>query len=282
MSVELQVGFSPCPNDTFMFHALVHGLVKVDGVRFAPVLLDIETLNQRALDPERRLAVTKLSLPALARCSDHYRVLSAGAALGRGCGPLVVRAAARTELRELGDLRHQRVAIPGELTTAFLLLRCFGPAAFETVTMGFEQILPAVARGAVDAGLVIHESRFTFADHGLVRVADLGALWEADTGLPLPLGVICAARELGEDLCLGLEKGLRRSIEAARRDPAASWSYVREHSQELSRAVCEQHIALYVNEFSVDLGAAGRRAIATLLERGAAVGFLPRGAAAPW
>jgi 1,4-dihydroxy-6-naphthoate synthase len=281
MTPKIGIGYSPCPNDTFMFHALISGAVP--GPALAPWLADIEALNERALADEDPLPISKLSVHALAHASARYTVLSAGAALGRGCGPLVVaRPGAlpedpREALRRLASLR---VAIPGRYTTAQLLLRSLAPAPRETVALRFEAILPAVASGQVDAGLIIHESRFTYARHGLVAVADLGALWEADTGLPLPLGVIAIRRER-EALASAVEAGIRRSIAAAWADPQASAAYVRAHAQEMDPEVCRQHIALYVNEFSLELGAEGRAAIDALLARGREAGLLPAGPS-PW
>lgn len=279
---ELALGFSSCPNDTFMFHALVTGLVEAPGVRFAPVIEDIEALNLRAMDPDRRLPITKLSASALARLTDHYTVLDAGAALGRGCGPLVVRSAGCEDLRELGDLEGKRIAIPGVHTTANLLLRiATEQARFESVVMRFEQIMPAVAAGLVDAGLIIHESRFTYPQHGLVELADLGVIWEQRTGRAIPLGMIAVARELGEPTIAAIEQGLRSSIELAFAEPERSRAWIREYAQELDDEVCRQHIALYVNEFSRSLGSEGRAAIDELLARARASGLLPAGRD-PW
>jgi 1,4-dihydroxy-6-naphthoate synthase len=271
MSGPLRIGFSPCPNDTFMFHALVKGDVQVQGFVVEPWLADIERLNERATggDP---LSVTKLSLNGFAHVADRYAPLRAGATLGRGCGPLVV---ARTSMA-LGDLSGRRVATPGRRTTAHLLLRMFAPAAVELVPMRFESIMPAVAAGEVDAGAVIHEGRFTFAGFGLVEVADLGALWEADTGLPLPLAVIAVRRAPGMPAPGVLEDALRASIRAAQARPDAAADYIRSHAQEMDPDVCRRHIALYVNAYSLELGREGEAAIRTLLARGAAAGILPR------
>jgi 1,4-dihydroxy-6-naphthoate synthase len=257
---ELTFGFSPCPNDTFAFHALVHGLVDAP-FRIRPVLLDIEELNRRAHTSE--LDLTKLSFGALPSVGDRYSMLGSGAALGHGVGPLVVaRNPAALETAAAG-----RIAVPGLETTAFLLLGLLAPALGEVVEMRYDRILEAVAGGEFDAGLIIHESRFTYAEHGLVCVADLGELWEAQTGLPVPLAAICARSDLDEDLRAGAEAAIRASVEHAFADPEASRSYVRAHSQELSDEVCDAHIALYVNEFSIDLGAEGREAIAALTAR---------------
>jgi 1,4-dihydroxy-6-naphthoate synthase len=262
---ELTFGFSPCPNDTFAFHALVHGLVEAPfGVR--PVLLDIEELNVRARSGE--LDLTKLSFGALGSLTETYSMLRSGAALGHGCGPLVVA----REALSLADAAQGRMAIPGRDTTAFLLLRLFAPGVEhgEVAEVRYDRILAAVETGEVDAGLIIHESRFTYADHGLERVADLGELWEARTGLPVPLAAICARRDLDDETRSAAERAIRASVEYAFAHPEASREYVQEHSQELSEDVCRQHIALYVNEFSVDLGAEGLAAIDALTAAAAA------------
>lgn len=260
-----------------MFHGLIFGDVAVPGLRFEPAIADIEALNLRALDPSGALPLTKLSASALAHVCDRYTVLAAGAALGRGCGPLVVRRAADERLGSLADLRERTVAIPGHYTTAHLLLRTFHHEPLEVRVMRFDQIMPAVAEGRVDAGLIIHESRFTYPDHGLVELADLGALWERATGLPIPLGMICAARELEPAIIDAIEDGLRRSVALAFAEPERSRGWIREHAQELDPEVCRRHIELYVNEFSLDLGDEGRAAIDELLARGRASGFLPQG-----
>ncbi len=273
---RLPFGFSPCPNDTFAFWAVVHGAVPTPGLVFEPVLADIEALNERAVSGRDPLAVTKLSMPALARVADRYTVLPAGAALGFGCGPLVVRRA-DSPLRSLDDLASATVAIPGANTTAFLLLKSLGPAPRRVVPMRFHEVMPAVVAGRCDAGLVIHESRFTFRDHGLEQVADLGELWERATGGPLPLGVIAARRELGAATLGRIGAALRASVQLARRSPELPRAWVRQHAQELSRDVQERHIALYVNDHTVDLGAVGRRAIEEMIRRGRAAGVLPEG-----
>ncbi len=274
--IRLGLGYSPCPNDTFLFHALVHGLVPCEGVSFEPWLADVEELNQRALR-ESRLELTKLSVGALAAVSTDYAVLSAGAALGRGVGPLVVGRSPRA----LRELTGRRIAVPGVRTTAFLLLRLFGPRDFEAVEMRFDQILGAVSRGEVDAGLIIHESRFTFRASGLHEIADMGQLWEQDTGLPLPLGVIAASRRLGVELHERIEASLAASVRFAFADPTASRDYVAAHAQAMRADVCAQHIGLYVNEWTVDLGDEGRAAIDALLARGRQLGLLP-GSSSPW
>lgn len=273
---RLRFGFSPCPNDTFAFHAAVHGGAAAHGLELLPELADIEALNERAVAGPDRLEVTKLSLPALARAAAHYAVLPSGAALGFGVGPLVVQrqGAARRSLADLGDAV---VAVPGVHTTAYLLLRSLGPAPRQVVPMRFDRILAAVATGEVDAGLVIHECRFTYRASGLECLADLGELWERHTGGPLPLGVIAARRDLPRTTFAALGAALRASVLAARQDPGASAAYVRAHAQELDAAVQAQHIALYVNEHTVDLGDLGRAAIERLVADGRSRGVLPPG-----
>lgn len=258
---ELSLGFSPCPNDTFIFHALVSGATPVEGVRFTPRLEDVETLNRLALAGE--LDVTKVSYGVVPHLLDRYTLLRSGGALGRGCGPLLV---ARRPL-DRADLREATIAIPGRMTTANLLLRLFGPELAPGREMVYSEIMPAVASGKVDAGLIIHESRFTYPDCGLVKVVDLGEWWERETRSPIPLGGIVARSTLGEPLIGQLEAAIRASVEHAFRHPAASAAYVAEHAQEMDPAVMRQHIELYVNEFSVDVGEEGERAISELLRR---------------
>jgi len=254
----LTFGYSPCPNDTFAFHALAHGLVDAP-FRVHPVLLDIEELNRRAHTGE--LDLTKLSVGAFASVGDRYRLLRSGAALGHGVGPLVV---ARTPM-SLADAVRGRIAIPGRETTAFHLLRLAAPALGDVVELRYDQILRAVEVGDVDAGLIIHESRFTYAAHGLVKVADLGEWWEGQTGLPVPLAGICARNDLDAETVAHAESALRASVQYAFDHPAASRAYVRANSQELSDEVCDAHIKLYVNELSLDVGDDGLRAIARLV-----------------
>lgn len=258
---ELTFGFSPCPNDTFAFHALVHGLVDAP-FRVRPVLLDIEELNRRAHDGAFDL--TKLSVGAFAGVGTRYRMLRSGAALGHGVGPLVV---ARRPM-SLDEAVRDRVAIPGRETTAFRLLRLAAPALDEVVEVRYDRILGAIERGEFEAGLIIHESRFTYQDHGLVKVIDLGDWWERDTGLPVPLAGICARADLDPDLAAAAERAIHDSVAYAFAHRDASRAYVRAHSQEMSDEVCDKHIALYVNAHSLDVGEDGLRAIARLVTAG--------------
>ena len=261
--MKLSFGFTPCPNDAFAFHALVHGIVPAP-FEVEPVLLDIEELNRRAAGAE--LQLSKLSFGAAAAGGASYRLLRSGAALGWGVGPLVVA-------REAGLLEEAaagRVAVPGRETTAFLLLRLAAPALGDVVELRYDRILDAVVAGEVDAGLIIHESRFTYREHGLVAVADLGEWWEGETGLPVPLAGIFARSDLEPDVVDAAEAVIRASVEYAFAHPEASRDYVRSLSHELSDEVCAAHIALYVNASSVDIGDEGLVAIDRLLGRAAA------------
>jgi len=261
--VTLTFGFTPCPNDAFAFHALVHELVPAP-FDVEPVLLDIEELNRRAAGAE--LELSKLSFGAAAAAGDRYRLLRSGAALGRGVGPLVVA-------REAGSLEEAaagRIAVPGRETTAFLLLRLAAPALGDVVELRYDRILDAVVAGEVDAGLIIHESRFTYGEHGLVAVADLGEWWEGETGLPVPLAGIFARSDLEPDVADAAEAAIRASVEYAFANPEASREYVRSLSHEMSDEICAAHIALYVNEHSVDIGDEGLAAIDRLLGRATA------------
>jgi 1,4-dihydroxy-6-naphthoate synthase len=242
----------------------VHGLVPAP-FEVEPVLLDIEELNRRASAGD--LELTKLSFGAAAAAGDRYRLLRSGAALGRGVGPLVV---AREATASLAEAAAGRIAVPGRETTAFLLLRLAVPALDEVVELRYDRILDAVVGGEVDAGLIIHESRFTYGEHGLVAVADLGEWWEGETGLPVPLAGIFARSDLEPELAADAETAIRASVEYAFEHPAASRDYVRSLSHELSDEVCAAHIALYVNEHSVDIGEEGLTAIDRLLGRAAA------------
>lgn len=258
--MTLRFGFTPCPNDAFAFHALVHGLVPAP-FDLDPVLYDIEELNRRSAVGE--LELTKLSFGAAAASGDRYRLLRSGAALGRGVGPLVVG----REPLSLAAAAGGSIAVPGLETTAFLLLRLAAPELGDVVELRYDEILGAVVAGEVDAGLIIHESRFTYHDHGLVAVADLGEWWESDTGLPVPLAGIFARTDLEPELVDAAEAAIRASVEYAFANPDASRDYVRSLAQEMSDDVCAAHIALYVNENSVDIGDEGLVAIERLLGR---------------
>ena len=269
MNRTLTLGYSPCPNDTFIFHALVHGLVPLPGVTLRERLEDVETLNGLAL--EGALDLTKISYHALGHLRDQYALLRSGGALGRGCGPLVVA----REATDMEQLRGRRIAIPGRLTTANLLLQLYGEGFEDVLILSFEKIMSAVRSGTAAAGVIIHESRFTFGTYGLRQVCDLGQWWEEETGLPIPLGGILARRSLGAELISRIDAALRRSVAHAVAHPQLSRDYIKAHSQELADSVIDSHIGLYVNNFSSDLGTEGVAAVEGLFARAEARGIIP-------
>jgi 1,4-dihydroxy-6-naphthoate synthase len=268
--MTLTLGFSPCPNDCFMFDAIVHHRIDPEGLEFAVVIDDVEALNRRAF--ARAIDVTKLSYHALAHCAADYALLDAGSALGRGCGPLLI--AARRITPDEVAAGGLRIAIPGEYTTANLLLSLAFPAARDRTPLVFSDIESAVLDGSFDAGLIIHENRFTYQAKGLTKIIDLGEFWESTTGAPIPLGGIAVKRTLPQDVQLTMNRVMRRSVEFAFANPEASRAFVREHAQEMSEEVMRQHIDLYVNAYSLDLGADGRRAVDELFARARAAGVV--------
>jgi 1,4-dihydroxy-6-naphthoate synthase len=269
--VQLTLAFSPCPNDCFIFDAIVHRRIDLEGLEFVIRLDDVEALNTAAFAGEAD--VTKLSFHAFAYCADRYVLLDAGSALGRNCGPLLIskRPIAPRDVAA-GSLR---IAIPGQFTTANLLMGLAYPQARDKDAMLFSAIEDAVAGGRYDAGVIIHENRFTYAQKGLKKITDLGEWWEEETGAPIPLGGIVIRRSLPDDVRQAANRIVRRSVEYAFANPQASLPYVREHAKEMSEAVMYKHIDLYVNDFSIELGAEGRRAVGMLFERGRAAGTIP-------
>ena len=267
---QLTIGFSPCPNDTFIFCGLVTGRIPHPGLRLQPPFLeDVETLNMWAM--ESRLDITKLSFHALGYVQKEYVLLKAGAALGRGCGPLLV-AARKISPESFAGLT---VAIPGKYTTAAMLLKLFAPDWKKIVVMRFDNIMPAILSGAVDCGVIIHESRFTYREKGLQLVIDLGEWWEKTSGHPIPLGGIVARRALGGDAILNIEGAVQKSISWARRNSRSCWPYIKQYAQELDDAVVNAHIDLYVNAFSDNLGDEGLAAVEFFLHKGRQAGLFP-------
>lgn len=269
--LTLSLGLSPCPNDTFIFHALLEGLVRVPAprpwegdIRFVPHFADVEELNNLAV--AGRLDVTKLSLGAVARIMGAYALFSSGAALGWGCGPLVVAAGPLAP----EQLATASVAVPGLMTTANLLLDLHGGFGGPRRELLFSDIMDAVSRGETALGVIIHEGRFTYASHGLTKILDLGQWWEGACHLPLPLGAIAGKRSLPLSVALAVQEGIAESLRHAWAHPGDSRDFIRAHAQELDDAVTRAHIETFVTAFSEDLGAAGRKAIATLVERSAA------------
>jgi 1,4-dihydroxy-6-naphthoate synthase len=262
---SVQLAYSPCPNDTFVFHAWTHGLL--DGAPPTEVTFaDVDITNTAAERGE--FDVVKVSYAALPWLLKTHMLLPSGGALGRGCGPLVLTRG------DVGDLAGRTVAVPSERSTAYLLFRLWasGQAPARIDVVPFASIMPAVRDGRYDAGLVIHEARFTYPDYGLQALVDLGEWWEKDTGLPIPLGAILARRGLDG---AALSDVLRASVEYAWANPDASRAYVAEHADEMSPDVQRQHIALYVNEFTRDLGEEGYAAVSALLDRAHAAGLTP-------
>lgn len=265
----LSLGYSPCPNDTFIFFGMVHGQIDTEGLTFQERLEDVETLNQLALAGS--LALTKISYHALGHLRRDYYLLRSGGALGRGCGPLVI---ARKPV-DMAQLRGRRIAIPGRLTTANLLLQLYGEGFEQVEILPFHLIMDAVRDGSVDAGVIIHESRFTYQQYGLRQVLDLGAWWEEHTGKPIPLGGILARRDLGQEVVATVDRVLRNSVEFAFANPQLPRQYIKAHAQELADEVIDSHIGLYVNDFSIDLGDEGLAAVTTLLSKAEERGIIP-------
>lgn len=263
--MALKLGISPCPNDTYIFSALIAGRVSLpEGLPpLAAHFADVEELNSQARQggPD----VTKLSASAVADVLDEYVVLHSGGALGRGCGPLLVA----PQPLAPRDLHDASIVVPGFLTTANLLLSLHGGFTGPRCERVFDQVMPALLNGEFDAGVIIHESRFTYADHGLSCVLDLGQWWEEATGAPVPLGVIAARRGLGEENLRGIDAAIRASLEDANAHPDRHMPFVRSRAQEMDDAVLARHIAAFVNEFSLDLGCSGRDAVRRLVTRAA-------------
>ena len=269
--MRLTLGFSPCPNDCFMFDAMVHQRIDLEGLEFDVRMADIEALNAAAFAGQ--IDVTKLSFHAYAYCIGNYVLLNAGSALGRNCGPLLIskRDIAQDEVASGG----LKIAIPGTYTTANFLLSLAFPGATAKSQLLFSAIEGAVLDGTFDAGLIIHENRFTYAAKGLKKIIDLGEYWESETGAAIPLGGIVINRALPEDVQQKMNRIMRRSVEYAFANRTASLPFVRAHAQEMSEGVMYQHIDLYVNDYSVDLGREGRRAVEVLFDRARAVGVIP-------
>jgi Predicted periplasmic solute-binding protein len=256
---RLSLAFSPCPNDTFMFHAMLHGLTDTGGLEFAHHLHDIDALNEFALSG--LFDVTKLSFYAYLKLQDDYSLLDAGAALGFGCGPLLVAKNPEAFTPEA------TIAIPGALTTANLLLKLWNPDIQNTVITRFDTILEGVTAGVYDAGLIIHEGRFIYRNYGCREIIDLGQWWEEKTGLPIPLGCIAIKKTSPEiEQKNAVQTTLRHSIRYAFNHPDKSRSFIKKYAQEMDDDVIAGHIKLYVNEFSLGLGETGERAITTLEE----------------
>ncbi|MBL0343525.1 MAG: 1,4-dihydroxy-6-naphthoate synthase [Bacteroidetes bacterium] len=267
---KITIGFSPCPNDTFIFDALVNGRIATGEFTFNPILADVEELNRMAIHGE--LDVSKISIGAYASASSKYVILDSGSALGKGVGPLLV---SKMPIKK-DEFSKLKVAIPGKFTTANLLLSTFFPEITNKKEVVFSAIEEMVLNDEADAGLLIHEGRFTYSQKGLIKLVDLGEVWEQKRNTPLPLGCIVASRKIEETIRIQISNFIRSSLEFAYKNPEVGKSYIRTHSQEMASEVIDSHIALYVNEFSVNLGTEGKSAIEFLLQQGIDSGILPQ------
>ncbi len=275
------LAYSTCPNDTFIFHALTNGLIPTGNINFDITLADVETLNRSAR--EGLFDVTKLSFAAFGFLKDRYALLRTGAALGRGCGPLVIslpcRSFGKSENAKIMKKPNPVVAVPGMGTTAFVLFSLFLKDQFpcvepEILSMPFEKIIPSVKERESDFGVIIHEGRFIYQEMGLASFVDLGQWWEEKTGLPIPLGCIAVKRDLGHKIADTIEKLIGQSIEYAMQNPGAGKTYIKQHAQELDDDVIQEHIKLYVNSFSRDIGEEGETAIHTFFEKAQQAGII--------
>ena len=257
--MRLKLGFSPCPNDTFMFDALVHQKINTEGLDFDFVLADVEQLNTWAF--KGKLDITKLSFNAFSKCISDYILLDSGSALGRGCGPLLITKPGQILMPD------SKIAIPGKYTTANLLLSISNPEYSNKSEIIFSEIEDEVLLGNFDAGLIIHENRFTYKQKGLEKAKDLGDFWEQETGLPLPLGGIVVKREFSFEIQKKIDRVLRKSIEYAFKNRDSSLDFVKSHAQEMAATVIDSHIALYVNNYSISLEENGRQAVRLLFQK---------------
>ncbi|WP_183575881.1 menaquinone biosynthesis family protein [Mucilaginibacter sp. X5P1] len=279
--MKLSLGFSPCPNDTFIFDALIHHKIDTEGLEFEVFYNDVETLNQKAFRGE--LDITKLSYHAFAYIADKYVLLDAGSALGFGVGPMLISDfeisisdLQKNQIRDrTSEIRNPLIGIPGKYTTANFLLGLAFPEATNKQELVFSDIEDAVLEGRVDVGLIIHENRFTYQDKGLKKIIDLGDYWEKQTGCAIPLGGIVANRNLPEAVQHKINRVLRKSVEFAFANPKSGLEFIRSHAQEMSEEVMYKHIDLYVNKYSLDLGEEGKKAIKLLFDTALEKGIIP-------
>lgn len=276
--MKLTLGFSPCPNDTFIFDAMIHQKIDTEGLSFEVSYEDVETLNQKTFKEE--LDISKLSFHAYAYAIENYVLLDAGSALGFGVGPLLI-----CNSKEIADIALKgreeevisdlRVAIPGRYTTANFLLGLAFPKLQNRVLKVFSEIEPALLSNEVDLGLIIHENRFTYQNKGLIKVMDLGDFWEKETGCPIPLGGIVIKRNLSDEIKAKVNRVLRRSVEYAFEHPTSGIEFIRKHAQEMSEEVMYKHIDLYVNKYSLDLGQDGKKAVQVMFEKALSLDLIP-------
>ncbi len=275
--MNLSLGFSPCPNDTFIFDAMIHQKIDTEGLSFEVVFDDVETLNQKAFRAD--LDITKLSYHAYAYLTENYVLLHSGSALGFGVGPLLICNKNEYSSLDMESLRHQasnlRIGIPGKYTTANFLLSIAFPEAKNKIEMKFFEIESALLNNQIDLGVIIHENRFTYQDKGLKKIIDLGEYWEDLTHGPIPLGGIMIKRNLPEEIKQKVNRIIRRSVEYAFDHPDSGFDFIRSLSQEMSTEVIKKHIELYVNKFSIDLDELGRKAVETFFKEAHKVGIIP-------
>jgi len=267
--MKLTLGFSPCPNDTFIFDAMVHGRIDTEGLEFDYFLADVEELNRRSFLGE--VHITKVSYHAYAYIAENYLILDAGSALGHRNGPLLV---SKRNIPEV-ELADASIAIPGRYTTANLLFSIAWPEAKKKTEYLFSDIPDAILNDEADAGLIIHETRFTYAKKGLMKLADMGEYWEKLTALPIPLGAIVINRSIPEDIALKVNRIVRNSLEYAYKDSFASYKFVSEHANDMDSTVMNNHIKLFVNEYTLDLGERGKNAIRGMFEIAGEKGVIP-------
>jgi 1,4-dihydroxy-6-naphthoate synthase len=267
--MKLTLGFSPCPNDTFIFDAMVHGRIDTEGLEFDYFLADVEELNRKAFASE--VDITKISYHAYAYVAQNYLILDSGSALGHRNGPLLIS----KRIIKPSELADMRIAIPGKYTTANLLFSIAWPDAVKKTEYLFSDIEDALLKNEVDAGLIIHETRFTYFKKGLSKIADMGEYWEKLTGLPIPLGAIVINKNISEDIALKVNRILRRSLEYAYKDSFASYDFVSGNAKEMDSTVMNNHIKLYVNEFTLNLGIKGKEAVNTLFRVALEKGVVP-------
>jgi 1,4-dihydroxy-6-naphthoate synthase len=258
--MKYTLGFSPCPNDTFIFDAMIHGKIDTEGLKFEVIMEDVEALNKRAF--AGKIDITKLSYHAFAHLIKKYQLLNAGSALGNNCGPLLIAKQNMTA----NEINAANIVIPGKMTTANFLLNMAFPNAQNKTAVVFSDIEPMVLSGEADAGLIIHENRFTYEQKGLVKIMDLGEYWEATTGLPIPLGGIVVKRKMPQTQKLKIDRVLRRSVEYAFAHTSDVMPFVKAHAQEMDEAVMKSHINLYVSDFTIDLGERGRASVQKMFE----------------
>ncbi len=268
--MKLTLGFSPCPNDTFIFDAMVHGRIDTEGLEFDYFLADVEELNRKAFASE--VDITKMSYHAYAYAADNYLILDSGSALGHRNGPLLIS----KYNNGTSGMADKKIAIPGKFTTANLLFSIAWPEARNKIEYLFSDIESALLNDEVDAGLIIHETRFTYKKKGFHKLADMGEFWEDFTGLPIPLGAIVINKNIPEDIALKVNRIVRRSLEYAYKDSFASYDFVAGNAKEMESTVMNNHIKLYVNEYSLDLGSKGREAIYTLFRIASEKGVIPQ------